>query len=93
MDFRFKYDREPPDEHVKRGEDRRQTDTTRRVRGLAIGLSIPMMLVSGPIAGWIVGGWLDHKLGTGYWLAVLILLFTAASIYMVIELLTHLGRG
>jgi len=92
VDFRFKYSRTPPDEHEKRGEERRQTDTTRRIRGLAVGLSIPMSLVAGPVAGWLIGGWLDRELGTGYWMTVLILLCTAASIFMVIELLAQLGR-
>lgn len=92
MDYRFKYDRKPPDEHERRSEDRRQGDTARRMRGLAIGLSIPFSLVAGPIAGWLIGTWLDQRLGTQYWLIVLILLCTAASIYMVIELLARLGR-
>ncbi len=92
MDYRFKYDRKPPSDEQRRGEERRQSDTSRRMRGLAIGLSIPFSLVAGPVAGWLLGSWLDQRLDTQYWLIVLILLFTAASIYMVIELLAQLGR-
>lgn len=92
MDYRFKFSRKPPDEHEERAEQRTVSETKRRMRGLAIGMSIPASLVAGPVAGWLVGGWLDHHFGTGYWLIVLILLFTVASIYTVIELLISLGR-
>lgn len=93
MDYKFKYDRDRPDEAKQRGMQREQKETTRRMRGMAIGLSIPASMVAGPIAGWLVGGWLDNHFGTGFWMITLILLFTAASIYTVIEMLALLGRN
>jgi F0F1-type ATP synthase assembly protein I len=43
-------------------------------RTLGLGLSLLAMLVAGPIAGYLVGDWLDRKLGTSWltWLCLLI---------------------
>jgi F0F1-type ATP synthase assembly protein I len=92
VDFRFKYRRKPPDAAEQRAEERLDSDRVRRVRGLAIGLSIPLSLVAGPLAGWLAGGWLDRTLGTGYWTPVLIVLGTAAGLKMVIDMLIRLGQ-
>ena len=93
MDFRFKYRRTKSSLPEVKREQREQSEVVRRMRGLAVGVSIPMSMVAGPVAGWLIGSWLDQRFGTAYWLPVLILVGTAAGIMMVIEMLVKLGRS
>ena len=92
MDFRFEYRRKPPEEHELRGDQRVEADRVKRMRGLALGISIPMTLVAGPLLGWLLGAWLDRLLGTGYWLVVMIVLGTIGGFVAMIEALIMLGR-
>ena len=92
MDYRFKFDRKKPAEHERTNHEREERDRFKRMRGLAIGLSIPMTLIGGPVAGWLIGSWLDHALGTGFWMVVMIVLGTAAGFCAMIEMLIKLGR-
>lgn len=62
------------------------------MRGVAIGMSIPMGMVGGPIGGWLVGSWLDKTLGTDFWMITLVCLGTASGIWMTIEMLIKLGK-
>ncbi len=62
------------------------------MRGVAIGLSIPMGMVAGPVGGWLIGSWLDSALGTGFWMITLVCLGTVSGIWMTIEMLMKLGK-
>ena len=92
MDYRFKYHRGRKAPEELQGEKKREADTLLRTRGLAIGLSIPMSLLSGPLAGWLLGSWLDRIFRTGYWTLTLILLGTVAGLKLVIDMLIKLGK-
>lgn len=92
MDFRIKYDRKRPDKYERANEARTERDRLKRMRGLAIGLSIPMTLIGGPVAGWLLGLWMDNLFQTGYWLIVMIVLGTIAGFVAMIEMLVKLGR-
>ena len=91
MDFRFKFKRSKPTPEERRREERERRDTHKRMRGLAVGLSIPISLVAGPLGGWLIGSWLDSILGTSYWMLVLIILGTVAGFKLVVDLLARLG--
>jgi len=93
MDFRFKFRRGRPSGEEQSREQREDGELARRMRGMAYGVSIPFSLVAGPVAGWFAGSWLDQHYGTSFWLPVLILLFTAAAMWTVIEMLLRLGRS
>lgn len=92
MDFRFKYRRGRPRPEQARTEQERERDTLRRTRGLAIGMTIPMSLIAGPLGGYFIGTWLDHAFHTSYWVAVFVILGAIAGIKMVIDMLIKLGR-
>lgn len=92
MDFRFQYRRRRSSPEEQQGEQRRESDVLLRTRGLAIGLSIPMSLAAGPLAGWLLGSWLDRTFHTGFWTLTLIVLGALAGLLMVIEMLIKLGK-
>lgn len=92
MDFRFKFRRHRAEKHEVANEQRIERDRVSRMRGLAVGMSIPMTLIAGPLLGWLAGAWLDGYLGTSYWTAVLIILGTIAGFIGMIEMLVLLGR-
>lgn len=92
MDFRFKYDRHKPPTAVKRERVRQERDIVRMSRGLAYGLAIPSIMLSGPLGGWLLGSWLDGLFGTQFVMILLILLGVASSFWMVIDLLTRLNK-
>lgn len=93
MDFRFKYRREKavPEEAAR--EAREARDQTLAARRLAIGLSIPAALVSGPLVGWAIGQWLDARFGTALWMPLCILLGLVGSLKMVVDQLLRLEGG
>jgi F0F1-type ATP synthase assembly protein I len=95
MDFRFKYDRKKPPPAVQAERARREHDSQKISRGLAYGLTIPMMMLSGPLGGWLLWSWLKGHTawGSDITLVVLILLGTAASFYMVVDLLGRLSKS
>ncbi|MCH7471471.1 AtpZ/AtpI family protein [bacterium] len=92
MDFRFKYRRGPVPKEQRKEEERIERDRLTRLRGLAIGISIPASMVSGPLLGWLAGSWLDRALGTGFWMITLVLLGTAAGLKVTFDMLIRLGR-
>lgn len=92
MKFHFQFNRKRPDKHERANQRREERDLNKRMRGLSIGLSIPMTLVGGPVAGWLIGSWLDHLLGTGFWMVAMIVIGTVAGFMAMIEMLVKLGR-
>lgn len=93
MDFRFKYDRKPPPPVVREERKRQEQATVLRGRQLAYGLAIPTILLSGPLGGWLLGGWLDKLLGTQFVMILLILLGTASSFKLIIDMLGKLSES
>lgn len=96
MDFRFRYRRGRSAPEVLAREEREERDQTLSARRLAIGLSIPAALLSGPLVGWAVGHWLDARFGTNFWMPLFILLGLVGSLKMVVDQLLRLeggGRG
>jgi hypothetical protein len=93
MDFRFQYDRhKAPPESLQRREQQ-AADNLRLSRGLAYGLTIPTIMLTGPIGGWLVGSWLDSHLHWGFATILLILLGTAASFSLMIQMLGRINQG
>lgn len=92
MDFRFKYRRKRPADYELAEEARTERDLLKRMRGLAIGLSIPMTLIGGPVAGWLLGLWMDHLFSTSYWTIVMVVIGAVAGFVAMIEMLVKLGR-
>ncbi len=92
MDHRFTFRRKRPDEHESRREQRENSEVLRRGRGLAIGMSIPLTMLAGPIGGWFLGNWLDSLFGTGWIGLTLLLAGTVAGFKLAIDMLTKLNR-
>jgi F0F1-type ATP synthase assembly protein I len=92
VDYRFKYDRKRPSPERRAEEERIERDRLKRMRGLAIGWSIPFTLAGGPVAGWLLGMALDYGLGTAYWIPVLVIIGTIAGLVASVQLLIQLGR-
>lgn len=92
MDFRFKYRRGRKDPAEIKEEVRQERDLQTRVRGLAIGMSIPASLVAGPVGGYFLGRLLADWLHAGYWVPIMVILGTVSGLVMVIEMLVHLGK-
>ncbi|MBN2082055.1 AtpZ/AtpI family protein [bacterium] len=92
MDYRFTYRRKKPEEHEERNEQRDESDRLKRARALGIGFSIPMMLIGGPLVGWLAGTWLDKHFNTGFWMITLVILGTVAGFKTMIDMLIRLGR-
>ena len=92
VDFRFIFRRKRPDEHEQVEEARQERETVRRMRGMAMGLSIPMSLAAGPIGGWLLGDWLDKLLGTAWIMPTLAILGTLAGFKLAIDMLVKLSR-
>jgi len=93
MDFRFKYRRRRKEPAEAQEEQRQERDLGLRMRGLAIGMSIPASLVAGPVGGYFIGRLMADWLHADYWVPVMVLLGTASGLYMVIEMLIKLGRN
>lgn len=59
--------------------------------GLAI--TIPMMLLAGPLVGWFIGSWLDKKFGTNPWLLIILLVLgTTASVRETIKIIKEISK-
>jgi F0F1-type ATP synthase assembly protein I len=62
-------------------------------RQMGIAITIPMVLVSGPLVGWFFGSWLDGKFGTKPWcLIVLLVLGTVAGARQTIHMIKDISR-
>jgi F0F1-type ATP synthase assembly protein I len=92
VDFRFKYRRHKPVKEELAREQRETQDSTLRARQLALGLSIPFSLLSGPIGGFFLGQWLDQRFHTAYWMPVMILLGLATGFKMVFDQINALNK-
>ena len=92
VDFRFKYRRHKASDQEIRREQQSEEDRSKRMRGVSYAFVIPAYLVSGTVAGWLAGSWLDQRLGTAFWLPLLVVMFTVASFAMVIRLMASLNR-
>jgi len=92
MDYRFQFNRHkvPPETQATR--ERRVQDNQRSMRGLAYGTTIPMALLSGPLGGYFLGSWLDAHFHWQFATILLIVLFTAGSFALVIEMLARLSK-
>lgn len=93
MDFNFKYDRHKPSPAVRRERRRKEQQTVLNGRQLAYGLAIPGLLLSGPLAGWWIGSWLDKQLGTQFVMILLILLGLVAGLWNAVDMLAKLTSG
>ena len=47
-------------------------DKFKLARQLGIAVTIPMVLLAGPLVGWFIGSWLDKKFGTHPWLVIIV---------------------
>jgi F0F1-type ATP synthase assembly protein I len=92
VDYRFKYKRYRPSPEEESEEQRVEHDAHRRMRGLAIGMSIPISLVGGPVGGWLLGNLLDGWLGTGWIMPTLLIAGTIAGFKLTIDMLKKLSE-
>ena len=61
-------------------------------RQMGLGVTIPMVLVSGPLIGWFIGSWLDKKLGTAPWIFIILLILgSIASIWETIKIIKEIS--
>lgn len=93
VDFRFKYRRQRPAKEELAREVKEERDVNLRARQLAIGLSIPASLISGPLFGYFTGKWLDDHFHTGFWMITMIFLGLAGGFKMVFDQITRLGKS
>ena len=93
MDFRFKYRRGRKEPAEAQEEQRQERDLRLRMRGLAIGMSIPASLIAGPVGGYYLGVLLKDWLHGDYWIPAMVILGMASALYMVIEMLIKLGKN
>ena len=62
-------------------------------RQMGIAITIPMVLLSGPLVGWFLGSWLDRKLGTEPWfLIILLVLGIVASVKETVRMIKDISR-
>ncbi len=92
VDPRFRFRRRKASDQELRHEQQSEQDRVQRVKSMSYGLVIPAYLVSGTVAGWLAGSWLDQRFGTAFWLPTLVVLFTIASFAMVIRLMASLNN-
>ena len=93
MDFRFQYDRKKPPPGAEQQEQRKVRDQSKIARGLAYGTSIPLTLLSGPLGGYYLGSWLDAHYHWGFATILLIVLCTAGSFAIMIQMLAQLNKN
>ena len=66
----------------------------RLIRQLGLYTTIPLLLLSGPAAGYIIGNYLDERFGTKPWLMVsFLILGFIASIRQTIQIITRAGQN
>ncbi|MBI3804768.1 MAG: AtpZ/AtpI family protein [Nitrospirae bacterium] len=66
-----------------------EDDKDAQRRQVIVLTAIPMVLVAGPLVGFLIGNYLDGKFGTGPWLMILFLILGgAASVKQVKQLLS-----
>ncbi len=93
MDFRFKYRKKPPSREELAEQQREEEIRVVQSRGLALGYAIPSALLSGPLAGWLIGSWIDKQQGTEHWMLICILLGTFAGFATMIRMIMVLGKS
>ncbi len=75
---------------MKNGEENKY----RLLRQLGLLTTIPVVLLSGPAVGYLIGNYLDKRLGTGPWLMVFFLVIGfVASIRQTITIITRAGQN
>lgn len=75
-----------------RGQNPRQGHGQARRIGLLT--MIPAVLAAGPIVGFLVGSYLDQRVGTGPWLMIFFLVLGGISgVRQTISLVTKAGEG
>ncbi len=62
-------------------------DASNQYRDLGLAMSIPFMLASGPIIGWLIGKWLDARFGTNWLTLTMLALGFIAGVRSVIRTL------
>lgn len=63
------------------------------VRQMGLAITIPMMLLAGPLVGWFIGSWLDKKFGTNPWLLIILLVLgTTASVRETIKIIKEISK-
>lgn len=71
--------------------DEPNAERGRQLRQLGIATTIPFVMLAAPAVGYVIGTWLDGRLGTAPTLrAVFVLLGVAAGVYETIQLIRKL---
>ena len=73
--------------------ERKPDDKFKLARQMGIAITIPMVLLAGPLVGWFIGSWLDKKFGTEPWfLTIMLIMGLAAGIRQTIQLIKQISR-
>ena len=74
---------------VKNGDDK----NNRFIRQVGLLTTIPVMLLSGPLIGFLIGDYIDKRFGTTPWFMVLCLMLgIVASIRQTINIIRKAGK-
>jgi len=58
----------------------------------ALGSSVGLIFVVSIVIGYYAGSWLDHKLGTSYWMPILTLIGIAAGFVQMVRIAIQLSK-
>jgi hypothetical protein len=68
-----------------------ETDIRKSTYAAGIGMTIPFVLLTGPLMGWFVGSWLDGRYGTGWITIFAVLLGLAGSIQLTVKMIKEIS--
>jgi hypothetical protein len=75
----------------KPGQADPEVEMRKSMYAAGIGMSIPFVLLSGPLLGWLLGVWLDGRYGTSWITAVAVLVGLAGSINLAVKLIREIS--
>ncbi len=75
----------------KPGQLDAETDMRKSMYAAGIGMTIPFVLLTGPLMGWFVGSWLDGRYGTSWITIAAVLLGLAGSIQLTVKMVKEIS--
>jgi hypothetical protein len=75
----------------KPGQPDAETDIRKSTYAAGIGMTIPFVLLTGPLMGYYFGSWLDGRYGTS-WITIAAVLFgLAGSIHLTVKMVREIS--
>lgn len=75
----------------KPGQPDAETDMRKSMYAAGIGMTIPFVLLTGPLMGWFAGSWLDGRYGTSWITIFAVLLGLAGSIHLTVKMVKEIS--